>query len=240
MKTLTSLSVGKKIKIIVVIILLFLAWYYRGPLAELLRIIQDQEAVSAYLQGYGALGPLVLFSLLIAQVFVAVIPGHALMVTAGYVYGALGLLVTIVSTVLGSQIAFLIARRYGRSVIYRLASQQVIDRWDKTAEHQGILFYFFTFVLPIFPSDLMCYVAGLSTISPLRFFVANLLGRTCCAVFITLIGMYGMQPPLEFWIIAIAGMSALFIGWVIFKFAGSQPGKRWNWNTARCGHSQAH
>ena len=240
MKTLTSILIEKKIKIIVVIILLVLAWHYRGSLAELLRIIQDQEAVSTYLQGYGALGPLVLFSLLIAQVFVAVIPGHALMVTAGYVYGTLGLVVTITSTVLGSQIAFLIARRYGRSLIYRLASQQVIDRWDGTAKHQSTLFYFFTFVLPIFPSDLMCYVAGLSTISPRRFFVANLLGRTCCAVFITLIGIYGMHPPVEFWIIAIAGMSALFIGWGFFKFAGSPSGKKWNWNIARCEHSQVH
>jgi len=240
MKTLTSLPAVKQIKIIVAITLLVFAWYYRQPLAELLRIIQDQEAVSAYLQGYGAFGPLVLFSLLIAQVFVAVIPGHALMVTAGYVYGTLGLLVTIISTVLGSQIAFLIARRYGRSLIYRLASPQVIERWDGTARHQGILFYFFTFVLPIFPSDLMCYVAGLSTISPLRFFVANLLGRTCCAVFITLIGIYGMHPPVEFWIVAIAGMSILFIGWGIFKFAGSQSGKKLNWNMAKCERSQAH
>jgi len=221
MKTLTSIPVEKKIKIIVVIILLVLAWHYRSSLAELLRIIQDQESVSAYLQGYGALGPLVLFSLLIAQVFVAVIPGHALMVTAGYVYGILGLIVTITSTVLGSQIAFLIARRHGRSLIYRLASQQVIDRWDKAAKHQGILFYFFTFVLPIFPSDLMCYVAGLSNISPRRFFVANFLGRTCCAVFITLIGIYGMHPPVQFWVLAIGGMSALFMGWAIYRRSGN-------------------
>ena len=54
-----------------------------------------------------------------------------------------------------------------------------------------IIFYFFAFVLPIFPSDLMCYVAGLATISPKHFLIANILGRTCCAVFVTLIGIYG-------------------------------------------------
>lgn len=226
MKTIASLARAKKIRIFIGLILLVLTWKYWQPLTELLQIIQDQEAVSNYLQGYGVLGPLVLFSLLIAQVFVAVIPGHALMVTAGYVYGSLGLLVTIVSTVLGSQIAFLIARRYGRSLIYRLASPKVIERWDGAARRQGILFYFFSFVLPIFPSDLMCYVAGLSTISPRRFFIANLSGRSCCAVFITLIGIYGMRPPLEFWIVAVTGIAVLFTAWGIFRAVGMQPGQK--------------
>lgn len=221
MKKFISLYRGKAIKIVLAFVLIALAWKYRVSLTEILKIIQDQEAVSVFLQGYGALGPLVLFTLLIVQVFVAVIPGHALMVTAGYVYGPLGLCVTIASTVLGSQIAFLIARHYGRSLIYRIASQKVLERWDGVAKHQGTLFYFFSFVLPIFPSDLMCYVAGLCAISARRFFVANLLGRTCCAVFITLIGIYGMHPPVQFWIIAIAGMSLLFLGWAIYKRSGN-------------------
>lgn len=217
MKTQVTLLKENSKKIVLVFIILAIVWMYRQPLAELLQIIQDQEAVSAYLQGYGSLGPIVLFLLLIAQVFVAIIPGHALMVTAGYVYGTLGLFVTLTSTILGSQIAFLIARRYGRSLIYRLASPQVIERWDRVAKHQGILFYFFSFVLPIFPSDLMCYVAGLCTISPRRFFVANLMGRTCCAVFITLIGIYGMHPPIQFWLFSLTVLAVFFIGWAIYK-----------------------
>jgi len=204
-------------KLIITAILIATIWIYRHPLAELLKIIQDQDAVSAYLQGYGSLGPVILFVLLIAQVFVAIIPGHALMVTAGYVYGTMGLFVTMTSTILGSQIAFLIARKYGRSLIYRLASPEIIDRWDKVAKHQGILFFFFSFVLPIFPSDLMCYVAGLCTISPKRFFIANFMGRTCCAVFITLIGIYGMHPPVQFWIISLVTLVTFFLGWKIYK-----------------------
>ena len=203
--------------ILIAIVLLSLVVIYRQPLADYLRIITDQQAVSEYLQSYGPLGPIVLFLLLVAQVFVAVIPGHALMVTAGYVYGTVGLCVVIASTIVGSQIAFLIARRFGRDFIYKVASPEIIQRWDGIAKHQGILFYFFSFVLPIFPSDLMCYVAGLSTISARRFLIANILGRTCCAVFITLIGIYGMHPPVWFWIVAIVAISSFFGGWAIYK-----------------------
>lgn len=203
--------------IITALVLLALTVIYYRPLVDFLAIITDQQAVSAYLQSYGALGPIVLFILLVAQVFIALIPGHALMVTAGYVYGGLGLTVVITSTILGSQAAFMIARKYGRGLIYKLASPEVLQRWDGVAKHQGILFYFFSFVLPIFPSDLMCYVAGLSTISPRRFFVANVLGRTCCAVFITLIGIYGMNPPVWFWALALTIISAFFAGWFVYK-----------------------
>jgi uncharacterized membrane protein YdjX (TVP38/TMEM64 family) len=57
-------------KFLVIITLLTLVIIYRHPLAELLGIISDQEAVSAYLKSYGALGPIVLFVLMVAQVFV--------------------------------------------------------------------------------------------------------------------------------------------------------------------------
>jgi uncharacterized membrane protein YdjX (TVP38/TMEM64 family) len=207
----------KTIKILTALVLITLSILYRESIVDFFNFITDQQAVSSYLQSFGALGPVVLFCLLVAQVFVAVIPGHALMVTAGYVYGSTGLMVVIASTILGSQIAFTIARRYGRDLIYKLASPAVINKWDKTARHQGIIFYFFSFVLPIFPSDLMCYVAGLATISPRRFFVANVLGRTCCAVFITLIGIYGMNPPIWFWLLAAFVISAFFGGWAIYK-----------------------
>jgi len=203
--------------IIITIVLLSAIVFYRQQIGNLLQIISDQEAVSAYLQSFGIWGPLVLFALMVAQVFVAVIPGHALMVTAGYVYGMTGLIVIIVSTILGSQIAFFIARQYGRDLIYKLASPQIIERWDGMARNQGIMFYFFAFVLPIFPSDLMCYVAGLGKISARHFLVANTLGRTVVAIGITIIGMYGLNPPLAFWLIFIGGMLALFIGWFVFK-----------------------
>jgi uncharacterized membrane protein YdjX (TVP38/TMEM64 family) len=204
-------------KFLLILVIVSLVIVCRQSLADLLAVITDQQAVSEYLKGYGALGPVALFVLMMAQVFVAVIPGHALMVTAGYIYGGLGLLIVIASTILGSQIAFTLARRYGRSLIDRLASPQLIERWNRTARHQGILFYFFAFVLPIFPSDLMCYVAGLATISPRRFLVANILGRACCAVFVSMIGIYGLRPPAWFWLAAIAIISGIFAGWSVYR-----------------------
>ncbi len=209
--------VGKIAKIAAVLLAL---WIFRAPLGNLLQIVSDREQVTAYVQTFGALGPVILFALLFAQVFIAVIPGHALMMTGGYVYGfTTGVTVTALSTIVASQCAFLLARAHGRSLIDRLASPQIIQRWDSMSANQGTLFYFFAFVLPIFPSDLMCYVAGLGTISPRQFFISNLFGRSLCAISITLIGAFGFQPPLWFWIAVIVSMTVFFAGWAVYKKA---------------------
>ena len=208
-------QIGNTAKIIATLILL---WIFRAPLGDILAIIADREQVTAYVQSFGVLGPAILFILLFAQVFVAIIPGHAVMMTGGYIYGfASGVTITAVSTIVASQFAFLIARKYGRSLIDRLASPQVIERCDKLSANQGALFYFFAFVLPIFPSDLMCYVAGLGKISPARFFLANVLGRSLCAISITLIGAFGFNPPLWFWAAMIGSLLVFFAGWAIYK-----------------------
>lgn len=193
-------------------------WLLRSPLYAFAAWVGDRQAVTDTIHQFGAWGPVALFVLLVLQVFLAVIPGHALMLAGGYVYGfALSLAITLTSTVLGSQIAFSIARRFGRRLIYRLASPQVIERWDRLAANQGGLFYFFAFVLPIFPSDLMCYVAGLGTVSPRRFFLANVLGRLVCATFITLVGSHGLQMPVIFWVAVILVLIAIYEGWRLYS-----------------------
>lgn len=212
------LSRKQVIAIFAVAVGLIALWVFRLPLSHFMIWINDREAVSNTVQEIGIWGPMLLFVLLVLQVFVAVIPGHTLILTGGYVYGFVAsMLITLVSTVLGSQIAFLIARRFGRSAVYKLAKPEVIRKWDNLAANQGILFYFFTFVLPIFPSDLMCYVAGLGKISPRRFLVANILGRFVCASFITLIGSNGLQMPVAFWALTIVVVVGIYVAWLIYS-----------------------
>jgi uncharacterized membrane protein YdjX (TVP38/TMEM64 family) len=200
--------------IISFIALLTFVWLFGSRLQNLYEWFSDREAIVGSIEQLGIWGPVVLFLLLVLQVFLAIIPGHALMLAGSYSFGFWpSFLITAASTVLGSQIAFMIGRRWGRSIVNGMADGEVIQRWDKLAKGQGAMFFFFSFVLPIFPSDLMTYVAGLGTISAKRFLVANISGRIVVAGFITLIGAQGFQMPAIFWAAAVLGMSGLFIGW---------------------------
>ena len=90
-------------------------------------------------------------------------------------------------------------------------------KWDRLAERQGTAFYFFSFVLPSFPSDLMCYVAGLGKITARRFFVANLLGRLVCAAFITSVGsgQFPITPATS--ALAAFVLCGLYGAWSLYK-----------------------
>lgn len=201
-------------KMLYVLVGLITIWYWRAPLLEVLALIGDREVIVVYVQQYGAWGPILLSVMLMAQVFLAVIPGHAIIVAGGYIYGLIiGSIITQISTVFASQLAFLLARRIGYPLVNRFAPAQVIDRWNELAEKQGGVFFFFAFILPIFPNDLMSFIAGLSSISPKRFFIANFFGRLPCAIFITLIGSHGIEMPLQYWAVIVIIVLGLCISW---------------------------
>jgi uncharacterized membrane protein YdjX (TVP38/TMEM64 family) len=149
---------------------------------------------------------------------VAFIPGQALMVASGYVYGfTKGFLITWVSLVVGGQMAFWLARRYGRRFAEKWIPLKILGRWDKSTRGQGIGFFAVTLVLPLFPNDAMCYLAGLGRISGRRFLIANLLGRGLASFFTVLIGAYGTNIPVQVWVGAGALVLLGLIAWQIAK-----------------------
>ncbi len=203
--------------ILIAICVLLILWWTRVPVMDFLRWVVDRDAVAEYMLRYEEWAMAVYLFLLILQVIVALIPGQALVFAAGYVFGFIPtLLVTIPAAVLSSQLAFFLARRFGKPIAYRLASQRVIDRWEEMSRNQGILFYFLAFNLPIFPSDAMCYVAGLGAISGPHFLVANFLGRFVSTVFTVAVSAYGFDLPGWFWAAAIAVILILYFSWVAY------------------------
>jgi uncharacterized membrane protein YdjX (TVP38/TMEM64 family) len=192
---------------------------WREQLSDMFSLIRDRDAIVEFLNQFGLLGAIALSVILGLQVFLAVIPGHAFMVAGGYLYGfVVGALITQTSTVIASQLAFLLSRQYGRPLVDRLASTNVVDHWNTLGERQGSLFFFFSFILPIFPNDLMCFIAGLSAIKPRNFFLANFFGRLPCAIFVTLIGSHGFELPLYFWVLIVLAMIGLCLIWKKYSY----------------------
>jgi len=217
MKMPNSVFNRKIIQTILMLAALPAAWFYRVPLMQILSLFGNPQAIADYLRGLGLVGPVMLSVLLLVQLFVAFIPGQALVMAAGYIYGAkTTIIVVAVTGILGSQLVFWLSRKFGRPSIFRFAPQSLIEKWDHIAGDRGPLFYFFMFVFPFVPSDMMCYVAGLGKISGKRFFVANFAGRLLSTIAITLIGVYGFHPPIEFWVLFIGCLGLLWVAWAIY------------------------
>ena len=203
---------------ILVLAALVLLWIFRQPIFAALAWISDREAVVTTVQKLGIWGPAVLFVLLVLQVFLAFIPGQALMVACAYLYGFWGgWFISWFSLVAGGEAAFLLARRYGRPFAERWIDTETLSRWDKTAIGQGIVFYTFSLVLPIFPNDAMCYVGGLANITPRRFLLANMFGRGIACLLSSFVGVFGSQIPAWGWALAAAIVLVLCVGWFVNK-----------------------
>ena len=188
--------------------------WLREPVGDVLRIVGDRQAVADYLAQYGLFAPLLLAVILVLQVIVAAIPGHALMVGGGYVFGFLpAFIISLTTTVVGSQLAFYLARWAGRPLVEKLAPVDALNKWHDVSARKGLFFFMFAFMLPIFPADVLNYVAGLSALSARRFFAANLIGRLPGVVLMTAVGAYGFQLSLNTWIGIIAVGALMFITW---------------------------
>ena len=166
----------------------------------------------------GLWGPLVLTILFVLQVFLAFIPGQALMVACGYLYGFWGgFLLSWLSLVIGGEAAFVLARRCGRTFAEKWIRADILAAWDRKAAGQGTGFYALMLVMPLVPNDAMCYVAGLSRISRIRFTIANLLGRGLACLFTSAVGAFGGSIPWQGWVLLIAGLVAAGSAWMIVR-----------------------
>lgn len=210
----------KILSAVLLISALVIVWVFRVPFSDLLGWFGNRDAVVRSIQELGMWGPVVIIILLILQVFLAFIPGQALMVACGYIYGFwVGLFISWLGLFAGGQAAFALARRYGRPFAERWISPQVLSKWDKAANGQGIGFYAISLVLPIFPNDAMCYVAGLGKIQSRRFTIANTFGRGLACLFTSAMGAFGSQLNSQTWIVIAVVLVLVCVGWLIVRNA---------------------
>jgi len=199
-------------------ILIFVLWESREYLIRTMLWFADRDAVATTMGQIGIWGPITLFALFVFQVFLAFIPGQALMVACGYLYGFWGgFLLSWFSLVVGGELAFVLARRYGRSFAERWVSPQALSRWDKAAEGQGVTFFSLSLVLPLVPNDAMCYVAGLGTISRPRFITANMLGRGMACALTSAAGAFGGEISWQVWVVILSIFVLLGVAWQLYR-----------------------
>jgi len=122
-------------------------------------------ALRDWIQSLGAWGPLVFFGLYVAAA-VAAIPGSALTVAGGVLFGSFwGVILTLHAATLGAALAFLVSRSLAREAVVRWLSQnRNFQRLDRlTAEH-GAIIVALTRLVPIFPYNLLNYGFGLTKV----------------------------------------------------------------------------
>lgn len=137
----------------------------------------NQEALRLYLESFGIWAPLVFILLQIIQVVITPFSHYVVSILGGYMFGTwLGFIYNLIGRIIGTLIAFYLARKYGRFIIKKLVKQETIKKYDKLFEKgKGILFLMY--FLPLFPDDELSYLAGFSSIKSKIFIPLMALGH---------------------------------------------------------------
>ena len=139
------------------------AWLIGKPL---LQFVSEPEKFRQWVDSHGLLGPLAFLGMMVLQVFVAVIPGEPLEIGAGYAFGAVeGTILCILGAAIGSTLVFLFVRRFGVRAVEVFISREKIHSLRFLQNTRRVhLFLLVAFLLPVTPKDVLCYVAGLTTL----------------------------------------------------------------------------
>ena len=130
-------------------------------------VFKDADVFKAFVDEHYLLSAIVMILICALQVVIALIPGELVEITAGYAFGTFGgAVIALAGITLGSVIALILAKRYGRRLIESLYPKEKLDAIPIINEPKrrnaltAILF-----LIPGTPKDLLTYAVGLTDMS---------------------------------------------------------------------------
>lgn len=150
----------KRVRVISVVVLLVAAGLVVAGFAT--GTLRSLENLQSFVGALGWFGPVVYIILVAAQCIFPIIPGGIGIVAGPVLFGSwLGFTYNWIAISLGSFGAFLIARHFGMSIIERIFSAKMVDKFDDWTDNPRFTRLFaLAILLPVAPDDLLCYLAG--------------------------------------------------------------------------------
>ena len=183
------------------------------------KVFRDEKLFQEYLQKAGIWMPLLYILLQFLQVIVLPIPSIVSTIAGIALFGAVKTLIySFLGIILGSFLAFLIGRKLGNKAVSWMVGKEKLDKWQKKLKGKDNLFLSLMFLLPLFPDDILCFLAGLSTMSWGYFTIIILISRilalsaTCFSIdFIPFTTWWGIT----IWCVIAICITLIFI--IIYK-----------------------
>jgi uncharacterized membrane protein YdjX (TVP38/TMEM64 family) len=128
-------------------------------------VVRDVSVESAAdrFREFGPYGPLLVVLLIVLEVVVTPIPGVLIIIATGYAFGPYwGMLYSYIGGFIGVNIAFFLSRKFGRPLVEKLTDRKKLVEFDRFAQANGKVFLWIAFLIPVFPSDMVCYGIGLT------------------------------------------------------------------------------
>ncbi len=187
----------------------------------IIKKITSIEALRDYISEFGnmAVFLFILFSFL--QVIILPVPGSVTVAAGVALFGPLKCSIfSFIGITLGSIVAFAIGRVVGEKAVRWIVGEETLKKWLQKLKGKDYLILSIMFLLPLFPDDVLCFVAGLSSMTWTYFIIMIVITRVT-SILATSYSV-GLIPLTTWWgimIWLIIGALVVAAFWVVCKYS---------------------
>lgn len=180
--------------------------------------INSVEKLQNIILSWGFWGRFGFVMLQLLQVTFIPLPSTVTIIAGTLVYGPLqASLLSLAGILLGSMLAFLLGKVFGKKLVVFMVGEKTCEKWVNFLSNAKYSF-FVMMLLPIFPDDVLCLVAGLTNMSWTFFTVTNLIARPIGIFTVSYFGSGHLIPYYGWGLIVWAILIVLIIAVLILSY----------------------
>lgn len=180
--------------------------------------INSVEKLQNVILSWGFWGRFGFVMLQLLQVTFIPLPSTVTIIAGTLVYGPLqASLLSLAGILLGSMLAFLLGKVFGKKLVVFMVGEKTCKKWADFLSNAKYSF-FIMMLLPIFPDDVLCLVAGLTNMSWTFFTVTNLIARPIGIFTVSYFGSGHLIPYHGWGLIVWAILIVLIIAVLILSY----------------------
>ena len=179
----------------VTFLLAVLYFYKKSGLSDKINSVEDlRNFISS---GENAVLYFIIIQFL--QVVVLPIPSFVTVGAGVLMFGEFkGAIYSCIGIIIGSLVAFFIGRIFGYRTVKWLIGEEKLNKTLNIVKGKDKVILTFMFLFPFFPDDLLCFVAGITTISP-AFFCVMIIVTRIITVFTSSYSLGNKIIPFDTW-----------------------------------------
>lgn len=158
------------------------------------------DAIKEYILSLGNLGLVMFLLLQIAQVTLIPIPSNVVTMVGVGVFGVWpAFLMSSIGQIIGSIIAFALGKIFGVKLVKWIVGAESMEKYQGMIKGRDKLMLTLMFLFPVFPDDILCLIAGISSMGWIYFIVVMCISRPLTCLGNAFLADGALNIPFEGW-----------------------------------------
>lgn len=155
--------------LLIICVVILSAFIAVGKLGNLNQYENDAEKIAAFaamIEGTGGWGMFVFFIIQVLQIVILPLPAAVCYIPGAMIWGPLtGTLLASAGVIVGSLINYFIGRIWGKKAVVWIAGRETTEKYSAYFAKRGKVIFVLMQILPFFPDDILCMIAGLTSMN---------------------------------------------------------------------------